>query len=125
MPLETGTYIDDLDAANPTAGDAVAGGDDHLRLIKAVLKATFPNFSGLLSPSHTVLSGIPARVDTLEGTVIKKDGTVAFTGTQAFGAFPPTCTADPTGTNSLTRRANVDKHRPGGCGCGCGRPGGV
>ena len=34
MGLETGTYIDSLNSSNPTAGDAVSEGDDHLRLIK-------------------------------------------------------------------------------------------
>ena len=41
MGLETGTYIDSLNSSNPTAGDAVSEGDDHLRLIKSTVKATF------------------------------------------------------------------------------------
>lgn len=43
MALETATYIADLNAANPTGTDPVAQGDDHLRLIKAVLQTTFPD----------------------------------------------------------------------------------
>ena len=44
MALETGTYIDDLNTANPVgATDPKSAGDDHLRLIKSVLKSTFPN----------------------------------------------------------------------------------
>lgn len=42
MALETTTTISGLVSANPTAIDAVSQGDDHLRLIKSVLKATFP-----------------------------------------------------------------------------------
>ena len=38
MALESGTYISQLNSANPTTSDDVAEGDDHLRLIKAVLK---------------------------------------------------------------------------------------
>ena len=42
MPLETGTTIAALNSSNPLGGDARSLGDDHIRLIKAVLKATFP-----------------------------------------------------------------------------------
>jgi hypothetical protein len=38
MSLESGTYIDDLVVTNPTGTDAKSQGDDHLRLIKSVLK---------------------------------------------------------------------------------------
>lgn len=43
MSLESGTYVDDLVVTNPTSGDLRQQGDDHLRLIKTVLKNTFPN----------------------------------------------------------------------------------
>ena len=45
MSLETGTYISDLDASNPPGADPRSQGDDHLRLVKSVAKATFPNAS--------------------------------------------------------------------------------
>ncbi len=38
MPLETGTKISDLNAAWPLGSDPKSQGDDHLRLIKAVLQ---------------------------------------------------------------------------------------
>lgn len=41
MGLETASYINQLDAANPGASDQVSQGDDHLRLIKSVLKTQF------------------------------------------------------------------------------------
>lgn len=43
MGLETATYINDLDATNPVSSDKKKQGDDHLRLIKLVLKQTIPN----------------------------------------------------------------------------------
>lgn len=43
MALETATYIAQLNSANPTSTDTVSQADDHLRLIKNVLKNTFPN----------------------------------------------------------------------------------
>lgn len=41
--LETGTYVADLVSSNPLGSDGKAQGDDHLRLVKSVLQATFPN----------------------------------------------------------------------------------
>lgn len=47
MALETATYIGDLVGTNPVgATDKVKFGDDHLRMIKQTLQATFPNLVG-------------------------------------------------------------------------------
>lgn len=46
MPLESGTTIQSLDSSWPLGGDVTSRGDDHIRLIKAVLKAQFPGSSG-------------------------------------------------------------------------------
>lgn len=47
MGLETGNFLEDLNANNPDgANDTKAQGDDHLRLLKKVLKQTFPGFTG-------------------------------------------------------------------------------
>lgn len=46
MPLESGTTIAELDALNPTGLDNISQGDDHLRLIKNVLKQQFPGEAG-------------------------------------------------------------------------------
>lgn len=46
MALETGNYISDLVAANPADTDGKSEGDDHIRLIKKVLKNTFPGLTG-------------------------------------------------------------------------------
>ena len=45
MALESGTFIDSLNASNPTSTDAVSQADDHLRLIKSTIKSTFPNIT--------------------------------------------------------------------------------
>lgn len=45
MGLETATFISELVGTNPAASDQKSQGDDHLRLIKDVLQATFPNAS--------------------------------------------------------------------------------
>ena len=58
MALETGTYISDLVVTNPTATDPKSAGDDHLRLIKSTLKATFPNVTGATTATQADLSAI-------------------------------------------------------------------
>ena len=55
MALETATYISDLNAANPAATDGLAQADDHFRLIKGAVKATFPNVTGAITATHGAL----------------------------------------------------------------------
>lgn len=43
MPLESATFLSGLVSSNPASTDQVSLGDDHIRLIKAVLLSTFPN----------------------------------------------------------------------------------
>lgn len=43
MGLESATYISDLVTSNPSATDLRGQGDDHIRLLKAAAKTTFPN----------------------------------------------------------------------------------
>jgi hypothetical protein len=50
MALETGTYVNDLVITNPPSGDPKSQGDDHLRLIKTVLKNTFPVSEAAIYP---------------------------------------------------------------------------
>lgn len=46
MALESGTTISALDETWPLATDDPSQADDHMRLIKAVLKAQFPGIGG-------------------------------------------------------------------------------
>jgi hypothetical protein len=56
MGLEVATFIHQLDANNPLSSDSKGQGDDHIRLIKSALQATFPNVDGLVTASHTELN---------------------------------------------------------------------
>tara|TARA_R110000824_G_scaffold159936_2_gene334540 strand:- start:273 stop:857 length:585 start_codon:yes stop_codon:yes gene_type:complete len=47
MALESATYIDGLVITNPAGSDSISQGDDHIRLIKKVLKNTFPDASSI------------------------------------------------------------------------------
>jgi len=69
MPLESGTYINSLNSSNPAATDGLAFADDHFRLIKATILASFPNITGAMTATHTVLNGLDARVTAIESGV--------------------------------------------------------
>lgn len=63
MALETGTYINSLNASNPVATDGLAQADDHLRLIKSTIKSTFANIDGAVTSTEddlNILSGAAA-----------------------------------------------------------------
>ena len=75
MALETGTHINSLNASNPVATDGLAQADDHIRLIKATIKATFPNITGAMTATHTVLNGLDARITSLEASLPAPLGT--------------------------------------------------
>lgn len=67
MGLETGTYIDSLNSANPLGSDPKSAGDDHIRLIKSTVKATFPNLTGAVTPTQTELNyvaGVTSAIQT-------------------------------------------------------------
>jgi hypothetical protein len=57
MPLETATSIATLNASYPLGSDPVASADDHLRLIKSVLKAQFPNLTTPLTVTSADING--------------------------------------------------------------------
>ena len=95
MALESGTYISDLNASNPVSTDALSAADDHLRLIKSTVKATFPSVSGAITATHTEINAVAdgdtaATATTLvdaDRFVMNDDGTmkqVAITDVQTY-----------------------------------------
>jgi len=52
MALESATYVSGLVATNPSGSDSISQGDDHLRLIKTVLKNTLPNADEAINGIH-------------------------------------------------------------------------
>lgn len=70
MPIEAATNISELVDTNPVATDNIYEGDDHIRLIKAAIQATFPNIAGTVNLTHTELNGLVSEsVDLLSGEV--------------------------------------------------------
>lgn len=53
MALEAATFLDSLVTTNPVAGDPIAEGDDHIRLLKTVLKNTFPGLTAAINIAPT------------------------------------------------------------------------
>jgi hypothetical protein len=51
VSLETASFVADLVTSNPDGGDQRSTADDHLRLIKAVLRRTFPKLDAAVSLS--------------------------------------------------------------------------
>lgn len=85
MPLETGTYLPDLNPSNPASTDGLGAGDDHLRFIKSTLKNTFPNFTDVaLASTQTQLD---AAVAVTAGTSVSTIplGTAALPGLSVTG----------------------------------------
>lgn len=58
MALESGTYINSLNSSNPAATDGLSFADDHMRLIKATILASFPNISGAVDATHTEINTV-------------------------------------------------------------------
>ena len=79
MTLEAATYVSGLNASAPGAADPRNQGDDHLRLIKAVLQASFPNSS---APFY-----IPTVADPSTSTL------VVATPTDGGKTFPVDCSS--------------------------------
>jgi hypothetical protein len=65
MGLETGSTISSFITSNPTSSDPVNQGDDHLRLIKSVLRAQFPGVGGL--GYATAITTTEAELNALHG----------------------------------------------------------
>lgn len=89
MALESATYISDLVSTNPTSSDNLSQGDDHLRLLKSTIKATFPNVSGAVLPTHTELNfvdGVTSSIQSQLDAKAAKASSNTFTADQRIDA---------------------------------------
>jgi hypothetical protein len=82
MPLETGSFINDLTPSNPPGSDPAGQGDDHIRLIKATVQGTLPNMGAVF------------------GQVRRQDVAVSISSTWNTNHF--VCSASATATVVLT-----------------------
>lgn len=104
MALETGTYISDLVSSNPAGTDTLDKADDHLRLIKSTVQATFPNITGAVTPTHTELNYVDGVTSAIQTQLDAKSpiASPTFTGTPAA----PTAAVD-TNTTQIATTAYV------------------
>jgi microcystin-dependent protein len=65
LPLETATFISDLLPSNPAHTDGLNQADAHMRLTKAALKNTFPNFTSAVL--HATQAQLDAAVAATQG----------------------------------------------------------
>ena len=92
MAKETATYISQLVATNPVASDSVSVGDDHLRMLKTVLKTQFSGLTGTTAVTASeaemnIIDGVTATTAELNYLDITTLGTSADSKalTQASG----------------------------------------
>ena len=63
--LESATYINQLNPLNPSDQlDFVSSGDDHIRLTKSTIQATFPRLTGPVTASQADLTNTTYLADT-------------------------------------------------------------
>jgi hypothetical protein len=97
VPLETATYVSDLVTSNPAASDPLANADDHLRLIKATLKASLAHTGQLTNTDNQLIpaagtSTKPAYAFAAEPTLgffRSAAGLIALAGGRLIGASEP------------------------------------
>lgn len=77
MGIESGNFITNLNSSYPLSSDNVSEGDDHLRLIKDVLKKTFPAGSNNTGPDQAVQVIIAkATAPSISGNAAQSSGLV-------------------------------------------------
>lgn len=87
-PTSASVFIDDLNATYPAGIDAKSEGDNHMRLIKKVLKNTFPSIDGALSATDTELNYVSGVTSALQTQLNAKAplASPTFTGTVTLPA---------------------------------------
>ena len=86
------TYINGLVGTNPTTADPLSEGDNHLRLIKDVLKRTFPSVTGAVTVSNNQINNGIADTSTATNvatpsTLVKRDASGNFSATVITSNF--------------------------------------
>lgn len=88
MPVETFGYIDSLNVNYPVPADGLVNGDDHIRGIKATLKATFPYMT-----ASTYIG--PVKLNDLQNGRVRladdsaETPSLAFTDEATLGFYRP------------------------------------
>lgn len=104
MGLEAGTFVNDLVITNPPGTDPILQGDDHLRLIKSVLKTTLPNASKAFRfPTALAKTGVFTIVSTDMNKFFPCD-----TAGGSYAANLPTLAAGDDGWATIIQKTTSD-----------------
>lgn len=79
MTIESSQFINQLNTAFPRSTDLLKEGDDHIRLIKANLKNTFPNITTSISISSDTLNYLNNNIK-VSPTGVVFNNTISTTG---------------------------------------------
>ena len=104
MGLETATYITDLVSNNPLGTDSKAQGDNHIRLLKSVLKAQFPNLG---SAAATATAAELNKLDGATATTAELNILSGVTATAAELNKLDGCTSSTAELNLLTGVSSI------------------
>lgn len=85
MTVESATYTSGLNASNPASGDPFIEGDDHIRLLKSTIKATFPNITGAVTATQGDLNTLTGAA----GVVVLSSSGIGY-GVGAGGSVTQT-----------------------------------
>lgn len=88
MTVEVAPYINSLNSLWPDGSDAKSEGDNHIRLLKSSIKATFPNVSGSMNATHAELNHVVGVTSPIQTQINTKSPSASpsFTGTASFQA---------------------------------------
>lgn len=81
MALESGTYINSLNANNPASTDGLGQADDHFRLIKSTILSTFPSVDAAVTTTEDELNIMDGSATTpTADALVDADGVVVNDG---------------------------------------------
>lgn len=100
MSLEAASFLNDFVSTNPQAGDNVSQGDDHIRLLKSVLQASFPS---VLVAKYLEQPRVDLTSSTTPDLSVPASNFINITGTTQIDGFA----TEPDGFTRLIRFANV------------------
>jgi trimeric autotransporter adhesin len=103
MALESTTYISGLVVTNPTSSDNISDGDNHIRLLKSTVKATFPNVTGAVTGTHTAINSAVTLANAATNantasTIVKRDGSGNFSAGTITAALTGNVTGNVSGS---------------------------
>lgn len=118
MTVESASYLNDANSALPDGADSKSEGDNHLRLLKTILKATFPGMAGRAWRTQSKSSGYTAiATDNMSVLRFTASATLTMTAVGTLGngwvcaLIAPsgvTITIDGDGTEEINGAATFD-----------------